>query len=301
MRTRLRAAWSPPAWAPGIAAGNALSPSGPRQDGPRHRRPKYGPPPLDAPQLAPPGGIAVPPPSLRRLGGQPRRAVAETQPPATARRPPRELPRAKRLTRNSQSSNPRTWTIEMEPGTPIISANHRLNRYALNRQVQDLKDRIGGLIACRAGCPASPQPTSWWEYVSPPAAEAPAAPAGLGLHPSTQTTSRRQGKRWSMASGPAESSPQTPSGTSARCGTSSLTDAPPRAAAGAYHRSAGASPHPRARGGFFGPGQRGKRRRAVSTKRRRKYTELPALLRGHLRRVQRGHHRQAKPDHEGRG
>ena len=50
----------------------------------------------------------------------------------------------------------------MEPGTPIISANHRLNRYALNRQVQDLKDRIGGLIRARTGCPASPQPTSWW-------------------------------------------------------------------------------------------------------------------------------------------
>ena len=56
----------------------------------------------------------------------------------------------------------------MEPGTPIISANHRLNRYALNRQVQDLKDRIGGLIACRHRLPRITAADIVVEYVSPP-------------------------------------------------------------------------------------------------------------------------------------
>lgn len=33
----------------------------------------------------------------------------------------------------------RSWVIELPPGTPILTANDRLNRYAANRQVRDLK------------------------------------------------------------------------------------------------------------------------------------------------------------------
>jgi hypothetical protein len=56
----------------------------------------------------------------------------------------------------------------MEPGTPIISANNRLNRYARNRQVQDLKDRIGALARCRYGLPAIGKADITVEYLSPP-------------------------------------------------------------------------------------------------------------------------------------
>jgi hypothetical protein len=65
-------------------------------------------------------------------------------------------------------NEPRSWVIEMEPGTPIISANHRMNRYALNAQVQDLKDRIGKFIAYRDKVPPIGRADIVVEYISPP-------------------------------------------------------------------------------------------------------------------------------------
>lgn len=37
----------------------------------------------------------------------------------------------------------------MPPGTPIISANSRMDRYSRNRLTQELKDKIGAIAACR--------------------------------------------------------------------------------------------------------------------------------------------------------
>ena len=42
-------------------------------------------------------------------------------------------------------STPRSYTIELPPGTPIISGNNRLNRYAKNRRIKDLHRLIAQL------------------------------------------------------------------------------------------------------------------------------------------------------------
>jgi hypothetical protein len=52
------------------------------------------------------------------------------------------------------ATTPRTWTITLEPGTPILSANARADRYTRNRVTQDLKDKIAAIAACRLKLPA---------------------------------------------------------------------------------------------------------------------------------------------------
>ena len=183
-----------------------------------------------------PGGPAVPPPSLRRLGGT-RRAVA-TQPPATARPPASGVAASKEAHAQLPSSNPRTWTIEMEPGTPIISANHRLNRYALNRQVQDLRRRQDRRPH-RVPAQAAPHHRSRHRggVRLPAAAEDTCGTRSPRTASSTQTTSRRQGKRWSMASGACGILPADSKRYVRSVRYILADDASPRAAAGAYHRS----------------------------------------------------------------
>jgi hypothetical protein len=65
-------------------------------------------------------------------------------------------------------NEPRSWVIEMEPGTPILSANNRMDRYARNRRTQDLRDRIGALVACRYKLPRIGKADITVEYFPPP-------------------------------------------------------------------------------------------------------------------------------------
>jgi hypothetical protein len=63
-------------------------------------------------------------------------------------------------------STPRTFVIDMEPGTPIISANNRLNYYARNRLTQELKAKIGAVA--RGKIPPLGRADITVTYFSPP-------------------------------------------------------------------------------------------------------------------------------------
>ena len=67
----------------------------------------------------------------------------------------------------SPGSTPRTWTIEFEPGTPILTANQRMHRYARNDRTQELKVKTA-MLAKRMRIPALERAdvTTW--YASPP-------------------------------------------------------------------------------------------------------------------------------------
>jgi hypothetical protein len=62
----------------------------------------------------------------------------------------------------------RTWTIELPPGTPIISGNNRLDRYAKNRRTQELKDKAGAIARCRVQIPPLRRADITVTYLSPP-------------------------------------------------------------------------------------------------------------------------------------
>ena len=63
---------------------------------------------------------------------------------------------------------PRTWTIEMPPGTPIITGNNRMDRYARNRRTRELKDKIGAIARCRLQIPQLGPVEITTTYYSPP-------------------------------------------------------------------------------------------------------------------------------------
>lgn len=42
----------------------------------------------------------------------------------------------------TETTTARTWTLELPAGTPILTANHRMNRYAANTRIKDLKKAI---------------------------------------------------------------------------------------------------------------------------------------------------------------
>jgi hypothetical protein len=58
--------------------------------------------------------------------------------------------------------------LELPPGTPILSANHRMDRYARNRRTQELKDKITAIIRCRRELPPIGRADITVEYLSPP-------------------------------------------------------------------------------------------------------------------------------------
>ena len=62
----------------------------------------------------------------------------------------------------------RTWTIELPPGTPIITGNNRMDRYARNRRVQDLKDTVAAVARCRLNIPQLGHVAITTTYYSPP-------------------------------------------------------------------------------------------------------------------------------------
>ena len=60
----------------------------------------------------------------------------------------------------------RTFTLELPPGTPIISGNNRLDRYAKNRRIKDLQRLIRAKVRGRAQITVPVYITV--EYASPP-------------------------------------------------------------------------------------------------------------------------------------
>ena len=65
-------------------------------------------------------------------------------------------------------STPRSWTIEMPPGTPIVTGNNRLDRYERNRRIQVLKDKIAAIAWCRLKIPQLGPVEITTTYYSPP-------------------------------------------------------------------------------------------------------------------------------------
>ena len=64
-------------------------------------------------------------------------------------------------------SQPRSWTIELPPGTPILTANDRLNRYAAQREINRLKG-VAIQVARRARLPAISRAAVLLTYAPPP-------------------------------------------------------------------------------------------------------------------------------------
>jgi hypothetical protein len=151
----------------------AASPPGPASASPARPRPGEGLVPLSAgPPASAAGAPGAPGSRVTAPGGgcgagpAPAGAVApKGQPLAAAGQDP--APGAD-LNAPGAGTSPRTWVIEMEPGTPVISANHRMNRYALNRRIKDLHDRIGKFIRYRDKVPPLGRADITVEYFSPP-------------------------------------------------------------------------------------------------------------------------------------
>ena len=59
----------------------------------------------------------------------------------------------------------RTFTIEMPPGTALISANNRLDRYSRNDLTQDIKAKVAAIAR---GIPPLGRSDVTVEYLSPP-------------------------------------------------------------------------------------------------------------------------------------
>jgi hypothetical protein len=64
-------------------------------------------------------------------------------------------------------TGPRTWTIELPAGTPILTANHRMNRYAAQRRINDLQD-VAIQLALLHQLPAIGYATVLAQYNPPP-------------------------------------------------------------------------------------------------------------------------------------
>jgi crossover junction endodeoxyribonuclease RusA len=93
---------------------------------------KDAPVPFPASPASPPAGA---PEGRASAGG-------ESEPPVSGRPP---LPGAGEPGGSSPARllspgiQPRTWTIELEPGTPILTANHRKHRYAAGARTKQLR------------------------------------------------------------------------------------------------------------------------------------------------------------------
>ena len=69
-------------------------------------------------------------------------------------------------------TEPRTWTIELPPGTPILTANNRMGPFARNRRVQHIREVTGQILMCRRLPEPFPLAAVLVEYASPPARKA---------------------------------------------------------------------------------------------------------------------------------
>jgi hypothetical protein len=63
------------------------------------------------------------------------------------------------------------WTLELPAGTPILTANHRMHRYAANGRTQVLKT-AAALLARQQGMPRLGPVDITVEYASPPVRKA---------------------------------------------------------------------------------------------------------------------------------
>jgi crossover junction endodeoxyribonuclease RusA len=61
----------------------------------------------------------------------------------------------------------RTWTLELPPGTPILSANHRMHRYAAARRIKEL-NAAAILLTRVAKLPVIGRATVLVLYLPPP-------------------------------------------------------------------------------------------------------------------------------------
>jgi hypothetical protein len=64
-------------------------------------------------------------------------------------------------------TGPRTWTIALEPGTPILTANHRMSRYPAAARIKYLR-RLAAELARQAKIPRLEYADILVTYASPP-------------------------------------------------------------------------------------------------------------------------------------
>jgi hypothetical protein len=62
----------------------------------------------------------------------------------------------------------RTWTVALPPGTPILTANNRLNPFARNKRVQEIRQVVGQVLMCQRLPEPFPAARVLVEYASPP-------------------------------------------------------------------------------------------------------------------------------------
>lgn len=117
-----------------------------------------------------PEGTAAPRGTGPYPGDRPRIPAGEVAVPAVASPAGPEQPGpavGREESAAGPGDQPRSWVIDLTPGTPILSANSRLHRYARNRRTQDLKEQIR-LLALNAGIPRLERADIEVLYFSPP-------------------------------------------------------------------------------------------------------------------------------------
>lgn len=67
----------------------------------------------------------------------------------------------------TETTTARTWTVELPPGTEILSANHRMNRYAAQRRINALQG-VAIQLATKYKLPAIAHATVLVTYEPPP-------------------------------------------------------------------------------------------------------------------------------------
>ena len=69
--------------------------------------------------------------------------------------------------RSAMRPGTRAWTIELPPGTPILTANHRNNRYAAQRRINELQEAAIHLARAHR-LPEIPRAVVLVTYAPPP-------------------------------------------------------------------------------------------------------------------------------------